>query len=94
MPTIDLVLLSRNGCHLCEEMLAVVRQMEAQESVRVEVRDVDSDPELRSRYGDEVPVLLINGRRAFKYRVGPAELRRRLRAERTRGWRRFLARLR
>ena len=37
----------------------------------VEVRDVDADPELQARYTDEVPVLLINGRKAFKYRVTP-----------------------
>jgi len=94
-PTVDLVLLSRDGCHLCEEMLAVVRQVAAERpGVRVEVRDVDSDVELRERYGEEVPVLLIDGRRAFKYRVGAAELRRRLDAGNTRGWRRILARLR
>jgi hypothetical protein len=75
-------------------MLTVVRQVAAEEPHRIEVRDVDSDPELRALHGEDVPVLLVNGRRAFKYRVGPAELRRRLRAESARGWRRFLARLR
>ncbi len=53
--------------------------------------DVDSDPGLESLYGAEVPVLLVNGRKAFKYRVAHAELRRRIRAEKRRwlgrGWR-------
>ena len=31
--------------------------------------DVDGDPALAAAYGDEVPVLLVNGRKAFKYRV-------------------------
>ena len=52
--------------------------------------DVDSDPELVERYGDQVPVLLVNGRKAFKYRVGAGELRARLRAERRRAMARRL----
>jgi Glutaredoxin-like domain (DUF836) len=43
--------------------------------------DVDSAPELQAQYGDEVPVLLINGRKAFKYRLTAKELERRLRRE-------------
>lgn len=50
----------------------------------VERLDVDSEPALAERYGDEVPVLLINGRKAFKYRVSETELRKRVRAERRR----------
>ncbi len=46
--------------------------------------DVDSDPDLVARYGDEVPVLLVNGRKAFKYRVGAAQLRARIRSEKRR----------
>lgn len=46
--------------------------------------DVDSAPDLAARYGDEVPVLLVNGRKAFKYRVGAAQLRARIRSEKRR----------
>jgi hypothetical protein len=44
----------------------------------VEVTDVDSDPDLMVRHGDEVPVLFIDGRKAFKYRVTAAALLARL----------------
>ncbi len=58
--------------------------------------DVDSEAALLERYGDEVPVLLINGRKAFKYRVSEAELMKRVRAERrrelARRWRSLLRR--
>ncbi len=50
----------------------------------LEVVDVDSRAELVERYGDEVPVLLIDGRKAFKYRVEERELGRRLKAHRRR----------
>ena len=94
MPVIDIVVLSRRGCHLCEEMIAVVEEVIAGQPVRLEVRDIDADEALRARYDHEVPVLLIDGRLAFKYRVGAGELRRRLGAAESRGWRRFLARSR
>ena len=41
--------------------------------------DVDSAPDLQEKYGAEVPVLFINGRKAFKVRVTVSELRKRLR---------------
>jgi hypothetical protein len=91
MEPIVLTLVTRHDCHLCEEMRAVVDAVRTDEGL--EVRDVDADEALRAAYGAEVPVLLINGRKAFKYRVTPAALRRRLRAERARltrrGWRRM-----
>lgn len=85
-----LTLLTRPGCHLCEDMLAVVRPIAEERELHLEVVDVDSDPDLRARYGEQIPVLLVNERLAFKYRVTASELLRRLRTEDARGWRRFL----
>ena len=47
----------------------------------VEEVDVDADPALASVYGAEVPVLCVNGRKAFKYRVDAPALRARLARE-------------
>jgi len=47
----------------------------------VEEVDVDTDPTLASAYGAEVPVLCVNGRKAFKYRVDGPALRARLARE-------------
>ena len=89
--SIRLTLISRRDCHLCAEMAAVVEQVAPRFSAELAVRDVDADAELLARFGDEVPVLLIDGRKAFKYRVSAADLARRLQAERRRaerrGWR-------
>ena len=88
-----LTLVTRAGCHLCEEMAAVIEAVAGEFPVRLETRNVDEDEGLRNRYAHEVPVLLINGRKAFKYRVTVVELRRRLRAEQRRfghgAWRRL-----
>jgi hypothetical protein len=81
VPQIRLTLITRRDCHLCEEMAAVVGQVAPAAGAAVDVVDVDADPDLRARYTDQVPVLLVDGRKAFKYRVTPGELRRRLRAE-------------
>jgi hypothetical protein len=42
--------------------------------------DIDTDPQLRTRYNDEVPVITIDGRKAFKYRVDAAEFLKKLAA--------------
>jgi len=74
-------LYSRHGCHLCEEMRAVVAAVERELPLEVDEVDVDGDPALATAYGDEVPVLFVNGQKAFKYRVDAAALRARLRRE-------------
>jgi hypothetical protein len=61
-------------------MAVVIEEVAPAFSTQLEVRDVDADPALRAQYSDQVPVLLIDGRKAFKYRVTARELARRLRA--------------
>jgi len=79
--TAELVLYTRKECCLCEDMKAAIRA--AAEKIALELKeiDVDSAPELVAEYGGEVPVLMINGRKAFKYSVTAGELERRLRRE-------------
>jgi glutaredoxin len=75
----QLTLYSRRDCCLCEEMKAVIRRVASRVALRLEEIDVDSSPELQERYGHEVPVLFIDERKAFKYRVTRKELEKRLR---------------
>jgi hypothetical protein len=56
-----LTLYSRDGCHLCEELLAELAPWAAARGETVERRDVDADPDLRRRYGHRIPVLLVDG---------------------------------
>jgi thiol-disulfide isomerase/thioredoxin len=53
-----LTVLSREYCHLCEELIAALRQFQGRYSFDIEVIDVDRDPRLEERWGDKVPVLL------------------------------------
>ena len=79
MSTPRLVLYGRAECHLCDDMKAVVEAVRRELPFALEVVDVDRDPALVEMYGLEVPVLTIDGRKAFKYRVDTEELRRRVR---------------
>ncbi|HXG53211.1 MAG TPA: glutaredoxin family protein [candidate division Zixibacteria bacterium] len=74
----EIVLYTRKGCCLCEEMKEIVRSVTARRALDWREIDVDEDETLRERYGHEVPVLFVNGRKAFKYRVTAKELERHL----------------
>jgi glutaredoxin len=78
---IQLTLYTRAECHLCHEMQAVVEVVARELPLALELVDVDRDPALVAAYGEEVPVLLVNGRKAFSARVEPAALRARLARE-------------
>jgi Glutaredoxin-like domain (DUF836) len=66
---IRLTLLSRPGCHLCEEMRRQVETVLADVERQWEDVDVDLDPEIARRYGERIPVLFVNGRLFAKIRL-------------------------
>ena len=72
--SVTLVVYSREGCHLCEDMIGVLRELQAQLSFALEVVDVDSDDELAARYGERVPVLVGEGRELCHYQLDAASL--------------------
>ena len=76
--TPKLTLYSRRDCCLCDEMKTVIQQIAARTALELVEIDVDSDDELKAKYGSEVPVLFIDGRKAFKYRLTAAALTRKL----------------
>jgi glutaredoxin len=77
----ELWLYTRKDCCLCEEMKSILGRVAERVSFALEEIDVDTSPELQEKYGNEVPVLFINGRKAFKYRLTAKELEQRLRRE-------------
>jgi glutaredoxin len=66
------------GCHLCD--LARETLLGLREELRFEFAEVDisRDPELEARYREWLPVVEIDGERAFVYHVDPDGFRRRL----------------
>jgi hypothetical protein len=64
-------------------MKAVVRRVIAGDpAVSLEEIDISTDHDLHDRYGLEIPVLMIDGRKVAKYRVAEAELSKMLEARR------------
>jgi len=81
---IVLTIYSRPECHLCDDMKAIVRRVAAgadQGGTTLVEIDISGNGELEARYGLEVPVLLVNGKKTAKYRVTEEELMKRLEAE-------------
>jgi glutaredoxin len=77
---IPVVLYTREGCHLCQDALAVLRQCAKAYPLQIEEIDVDQDPHLAAEYGEKVPVIAIDGRPRLWGRPNAALLRRLLRA--------------
>ena len=77
-----ILVLTRPGCHLCEEAVAVVESIVAETGDSYEERNVDRDPELLRRYSEQVPVIFVDGRQHDFWRVDPARLRAALRQAR------------
>lgn len=64
---------SRPGCHLCDDVVEAIRSSSVADRLRLRIINVDDDPELAARYGEEIPVVWIDGVKAFKYRCTAIE---------------------
>jgi glutaredoxin len=73
-------LYTRAGCCLCGEAKRVLAEARGRAAFDYRECDIDSDPELLRRYNDEVPVIVINGVKAFKYKVDMKEFLKKLAA--------------
>jgi glutaredoxin len=74
----QVIIYSRKGCHLCEIVKETVVKLHRRGGFTWKEVDVDSDEQLRRQFTDEVPVVFIDGRKAFKYRVNEQEFLRKL----------------
>jgi glutaredoxin len=74
----QVVVYSRKGCHLCEIVKETLGKLERRGGFTWSEVDVDSDDTLRRRFTDEVPVVFIDGHKAFKYRMDEREFLRKL----------------
>jgi len=74
----QVVIYSRKGCHLCEIIKETLSKLHRRGGFTWSEVDVDSDEELRRQFTDEVPVVCIDSRKAFKYRMDEQEFLRKL----------------
>ena len=75
------VLYHAEACHLCERAREVIAQVRQEVPFELQEVEIDGDPELESRYREWLPVVEIDGERAFVYYVDPDAFRRKVAAQ-------------
>jgi glutaredoxin len=71
---VPLTVYGREHCHLCQDMIAALQELQAQLHFSLDVIDVDSDDSLKLRYGERVPVLVAGGEEICHYHLDPVAL--------------------
>jgi glutaredoxin len=74
----DVTLYTRPGCHLCEEAKAAIAPLLKEFGATLREVNIEEDPVLRERYGEDVPVIFLGARKAAKHRVDAKQFRRQL----------------
>jgi glutaredoxin len=74
----EVTLITRAGCHLCEDAEQLLRRLSAELGFGYREVDVDASPVLRDEFSDRVPVILLDGREHGYWRVEEARLRKAL----------------
>jgi glutaredoxin len=71
-------LLSKPGCHLCDDVRVVIERVAADVGVGWEEVDITSDPELQAQWWEQIPVTLVDGVQHDFWRVDETRLRKAL----------------
>jgi glutaredoxin len=79
MKKATVIIYTRPGCHLCDEAKAAIDGSGCEGEFSLEEVNIDENEVLRERYGNDIPVIFINGVKVFKHRVVPVEFKRKLR---------------
>ena len=75
MAKAQVIVYSRDGCHLCDEAKDAIRAAGCDEAFVLEEINIESDSKLLEMYKFDIPVVTINGAEAFRHRVEPKRFR-------------------
>jgi glutaredoxin len=70
-----ITLVSKPGCHLCDEARAVITRVAAEVGVDWVEQSIEDDPALREQYWEQIPVTFVDGRQHDYWRVDESRLR-------------------
>lgn len=66
---------TRKGCHLCDVAIETLESLQPELQFDIEKRFIEGDPVLEEKYGEQIPVILIDGQHHDFYRVDPDRFR-------------------
>ncbi len=66
---------TKPGCHLCEEAVRLLQRVQKQQAFELQEVNIQDDPALLAEYGEQIPVVTLNGTFLFEYAVDEARLR-------------------
>jgi glutaredoxin len=75
VPDHHVTLITREGCHLCDDASVLLRELRDELGFGYDELDVDADRDRRNEYSDRVPVILIDGKEHGYWRVEEARFR-------------------
>ena len=66
---------SSHGCHLCEDAVKILEGLQPELDFEIEIIYIDGNPELEKLYGEQIPVIHIDGKHHDFWRVDPERFR-------------------
>ena len=75
----EVILYSKPDCCLCDEVKATLERLARKHSFTWREVNILDDPAAFQRFEDEIPVVFVNGEKAFRYHLDEREFLRRLR---------------
>ena len=81
--SVEVRVYSAPGCHLCDVAKELLERERAALGFALIEVDITGDPQLEAAYREQIPVVFVAGRKAFKYHIDLGELRRRVAAAAT-----------
>ncbi len=72
---LQLIVYYREGCHLCEQVVASLFELQAELKYEIIQIDIDDDPALQKKYDVDVPVVMLNDEVIFYHFFDETELR-------------------
>jgi glutaredoxin len=64
---VEVLVYSKPGCHLCDDVKEQLRKLQSEHPFDLREVNILEDPDAFEQYKDEIPVVFVNGRKAFKY---------------------------
>ncbi len=75
---IEVLVYSKPGCCLCDEVKAKLERLRVSHVFNLREVNILEDPEAQERFKEEIPVVFINGKKAFKYHMDERQFLRKL----------------